>query len=457
MLTTRNLDIWSAVLQLLVLAFVSPLATSADEVLYSALALFTAICIPASAFSTSTSMILLVNILFMLLSLVRIRIEVEDFEAGARCSQLRLSAVQKVFSSSFFYLESKSNSQLSATMALLNLTCDAVVELDGDLRLQCHSSRLCALLLRNRPATLEGTKLTDFVAPYDSERVTDILQKQGTESGGDASAYAFRTHLVDSCASKIRTEVFQVKYATASGEKCHIIGLRQGDCTDLEPLAAENATASASELRMPPFIRRVDSGGRQLSELSQGVSEAYHAIDVESNPVMSRSISESRGPPGERERASEAERPERPKIRHKDHKDAFLEIDVEEELIKSATAPFSELAGKKLSEVSFSNFALQTCHRLCRDARTFAAKSTSDTANWTPSCVPDQIASFDSMPLLTAPRMVEATGVMKVCCTDLGSLRVIICIRQRRISSNVNSPDPESHQRSSRSDAPCSL
>ena len=58
----------------------------------------------------------------------------------------------------------------------------------------------------------------------DSERVTELLCR---DSGGRAYATAFHMHLVDSCASKFRTEVFQVKYTTASGEKCHIIGLRR--------------------------------------------------------------------------------------------------------------------------------------------------------------------------------------------------------------------------------------
>ena len=154
------------------------------------------------------------------------------------------------------------------------------------------------------------------------------------------------------------------------------------------------------------------------------------------------------------EQSERPERPERPvKIKHKD---AFLEIDPEEELVKCATDPFSDLAGQKLSEISFSNFALQTCHRLCRDAKAFNSSfSTQGTEVKFP--LPDQIATFDNMPLLTAPRLVEATGLMKVCCTDLGSLRVVICVRQRRVSSNVANSPEASPRGSSRSEWPCSL
>ena len=48
-------------------------------------------------------------------------------------------------------------------------------------------------------------------------------------------------------------------------------------------------------------------------------------------------------------------------------KDVFLEIDVENEMLKSATAPLTQLAGRRLSDLTFSPFALQICKRLCRD------------------------------------------------------------------------------------------
>ena len=49
-------------------------------------------------------------------------------------------------------------------------------------------------------------------------------------------------------------------------------------------------------------------------------------------------------------------------------KEVFLEIDVENEMLKSATAPLTQLAGRRLSDLTFSPFALQICKRLCRDA-----------------------------------------------------------------------------------------
>ena len=46
--------------------------------------------------------------------------------------------------------------QLNAASSLLQLTCDAVVELDADLCLTKHSQELAAMLLRDPGASLEG-------------------------------------------------------------------------------------------------------------------------------------------------------------------------------------------------------------------------------------------------------------------------------------------------------------
>ena len=242
------------------------------------------------------------------------------------------------------------------------------------------------------------------------------------------------------------------------------------DCTDLQPLAVEHDTSSADQ----SMIRRSNSVSRQLSELSE--VQVTNSVSEDFLPAMRQSLSRSSFSSSrslfgtervERlsdrvdrvDRVDRAERPEQSEQRERSvkikHKDAFLEIDPEEELVKCASAPFSDLAGQKLSEISFSNFALQTCQRLCRDAKAFNSSfSTQGTEVKFP--LPDQIATFDNMPLLTAPRLVEATGLMKVCCTDLGSLHVVICVRQRRISSNVAN-SPESPRGSSRSEWPCSL
>lgn len=79
-------------------------------------------------------------------------------------------------------------------------------------------------MLLGRGAGLKGTSFTDFVASSDAERAAELLLST-SENG--CTARAFHTHLVDSCSSKFRTEVFQVKYWMANGKQCHLLGLRE--------------------------------------------------------------------------------------------------------------------------------------------------------------------------------------------------------------------------------------
>ena len=91
------------------------------------------------------------------------------------------------------------------------------------------------MLLRRPEVSLEGFEFRDFIAASDAERALEIL----LDPSGQV-ARAFHTHLVDSCASRFRTEVFQVRYRKMSGEQCHLLGLR--DFTDQKSLAQEKAT-----------------------------------------------------------------------------------------------------------------------------------------------------------------------------------------------------------------------
>eukprot|EP00439_Symbiodinium_sp_Y106_P067453 s2160_g11.t1 len=136
--------------------------------------------------------------------------------------------------------------QLVAASSLLSITCDAVVELDADLRITNDSPQLATMLLRDRGgATVKGMMFTDLMPTEDeAERAYEILSGRsctetaaGREEGIHANA--FHTRLVDSCSSKFRTEVFQVAYSQVDGQVHHLIGLR--DFTDQTALAGEKA------------------------------------------------------------------------------------------------------------------------------------------------------------------------------------------------------------------------
>eukprot|EP00439_Symbiodinium_sp_Y106_P073305 s2250_g13.t2 len=140
--------------------------------------------------------------------------------------------------------------QLGAISSLLRLTCDALVVLDSDLRITDNSPQLAAMLLRDRPGSVQGLKFTDLMpTSHEATRAYEILAETSSMSSGtevsavseDESILAnvFHTRLVDSCSSKFRTEVFRVTYRQADGEVHHLLGLR--DFTDQASLAGPKA------------------------------------------------------------------------------------------------------------------------------------------------------------------------------------------------------------------------
>lgn len=136
-------------------------------------------------------------------------------------------------------LISNATTELSAATSLLELTCDAVVELDGDLQLTAPGADIASMLLKDPSSSLQGKCFTEFVATSDeAERAEQLLR------GSDKGVYtgAFHTRLVDSCSSKFRTEVFHVSYSRLAGQTRHLLGLR--DFTDQASLAGRRAVDS---------------------------------------------------------------------------------------------------------------------------------------------------------------------------------------------------------------------
>ncbi|CAE7246648.1 unnamed protein product [Symbiodinium necroappetens] len=136
----------------------------------------------------------------------------------------------------------RATTELDAATSLLQLTCDAVVELDEDLCLKDHSKELAGILLRKPDSSLAGRSFMEFVAS--SPEKVSVRQKLsdsacGAERVNESFANAFHTRLVDSCCSKFRTEVFHVSFRREDGEQCHLVGLR--DFTDQESLARAHA------------------------------------------------------------------------------------------------------------------------------------------------------------------------------------------------------------------------
>ena len=136
--------------------------------------------------------------------------------------------------------------ELSAASSLLRLTCDAVIELDGKQRLTRHSQELATMLLIDRPgASLEGRSLMEFMPPEETARGRELLTKlvpseSENEHELSITAHAFHTRLVDSTASKIQVEAFQVRFEKDDGTAHSLVGLR--DFTDTTSLSLSGDT-----------------------------------------------------------------------------------------------------------------------------------------------------------------------------------------------------------------------
>eukprot|EP00438_Fugacium_kawagutii_P029910 Skav232656 [mRNA] locus=scaffold698:51246:54002:+ [translate_table: standard] len=274
---------------------------------------------------------------------------------------------------------SNNDAVVMGASSLMNLTCDAVVELDDSLKLMSPCPKLSTMLL-GRGAGLKGTSFTDFVASSDAERAAEILLSTSENNG---TAHAFHTHLVDSCCSKFRTEVFQVKYWMANGKQCHLLGLRE--FTDLKSLAG-NATDAI------PDEHRAESGKARSSGTKQ-------------------------------------------------RQEAFLVLDMEERVVDGASAPFSQLTGLGLEEV-FSGEIISELEEIQQKAKsvtktklgTNAIELSHGESSERPELLSDEATFFKSMPLHMNSTVVDLAGLLKIYLSRLGQLQIILCCKAWEVS-----------------------
>ena len=171
-----------------------------------------------------------------------------------------------------------------------------------DLCLTDDCPELSAILLRDQAGIkLKGRKFVDFVASkQEALRAVELLKAEdaGVSSVPGVSARAFHTRLADSCSSKFRTEVFQVRYHKQDGEMRHLLGLR--DFTDQQSLAGRNA-ADATEggldsykLMGPTPVSSVSmlsrSSDRGLIPAAPANRIVYLQLDMEQGIVEATSV-----------------------------------------------------------------------------------------------------------------------------------------------------------------------
>ncbi|CAE7493638.1 unnamed protein product [Symbiodinium necroappetens] len=186
-------------------------------------------------------------------------------------------------------LYSKMATNLKAASSLLGLTCDAVVELDGDLRVVQDSAALAAMLLC-AGSTLAGRDFRDFVQKSDADQALELL-KRFDGSQPDVNTQAFHTRLQDCDCNKIPTEVFQVVYRTTRGEARHLIGLR--DVTD-QGCLVRGKSADSSDIQLSYPMMPVDTLTPMTSQSVSTAAVSFSATGPQALPSSQRNVSVTR-------------------------------------------------------------------------------------------------------------------------------------------------------------------
>ena len=196
-----------------------------------------------------------------------------------------------------------------------------------------------------------------------------------------------------------------------NGTPHHLLGLRE--FTDLKPLArADDPNPAGSPGWHDAGVTGEPTVGNEIV-----LDCSYKSLDSVSFPLI-HSESEEETPVTEQVSSGVVEK--RLEITKKD---SFFNVDMKEQVVCAASAPFCSLVGLKLHAILGSSFASRMFQKLCEDARRFAK---SQSAGEDDQVLPDQVAMFRRMPLLLGAQLVEISGVMKVMLSQSGDLQVIV-------------------------------
>ncbi|CAK0810509.1 unnamed protein product [Prorocentrum cordatum] len=150
-----------------------------------------------------------------------------------------------------------SRSGLGAAKSLLGTLCDAVVELDGSLKLQGHSPSLSTLLLHGSGHGLGGAQFDQFMyTDEDKARLYSCVRNTLHET--DAIADAVHVKMRDCLGNAIDMELFHVCFWDSLREvPQHLVGLR------------EHSDLLATPQRLPEHPMQVDPISSQETQAIQ--------------------------------------------------------------------------------------------------------------------------------------------------------------------------------------------
>ncbi|CAJ1447032.1 unnamed protein product [Effrenium voratum] len=156
-----------------------------------------------------------------------------------------------------------------AFVMLLSSVCDAVVELDEDLKIVGDSRHLHCWLLHGREGSPEDEELQQFVKETDRAL---FLKEIRRERQGITTAAAFHLKMRDSAGTTVPVECFHVRFQSTIGER-HLLGMREYGESCLQSTQSTSSTAvpASHVVEFDPF-----------SWKCRGFSQAFQCLFPES-------------------------------------------------------------------------------------------------------------------------------------------------------------------------------
>eukprot|EP00406_Dinophysis_acuminata_P034307 CAMPEP_0179373144 /NCGR_PEP_ID=MMETSP0797-20121207/86653_1 /TAXON_ID=47934 /ORGANISM="Dinophysis acuminata, Strain DAEP01" /LENGTH=288 /DNA_ID=CAMNT_0021089145 /DNA_START=57 /DNA_END=920 /DNA_ORIENTATION=- len=161
-------------------------------------------------------------------------------------------------------------SENSASMSLLDMVCDVVVELGSDMAIAGSSQAMGALLIRGSGTSFEGVPFGDLIPdPYERSKFVECMS--ASDRGPEVPVGTCRVHLSDSLNNPVGVDVFSVRVDTLDMECRYLLGLREFSDVIPAPPAFERAQRARyrrdpAREGTPPSCVSGDLGSREPPE-----------------------------------------------------------------------------------------------------------------------------------------------------------------------------------------------
>jgi len=133
----------------------------------------------------------------------------------------------------------------SAVNSLLNIMCDAVIELDRNLIMTKHVPALSNMLLHGTGMSLQGSQLQQFMASdNDRRRFEESMRRNQGSNVAWQDASVFHSKFRDSMSTCISMELFRVSFLGLDEDVHHLIGLREHTDVPRDIMDSSNSECS---------------------------------------------------------------------------------------------------------------------------------------------------------------------------------------------------------------------